>query len=303
MSNYARGRSNRPQGPSTNQNAGNKFSTYERTSFASPTLAFQRARARELLHKSTQPINNMAAMMSINAVAPVRTLPDTLPVSRTLLGRRMARARALPLARDVNGNHQNAFWPEPWGFETRASRVARRDAAIGPFPAHATDAKVSSEPGTASRGRRASIDARSDRVAALSAARVIRLSQTYRVPSPARERPFPPDPSPQAKLSSKMSSGIKAQRTVVAKVRPRETRTPRPTPRERRSRAVPLAHCRGVRLGRYSHHRYFETAAPRDDRTPGASSAIAIASQRRRVVRGARTTNATGPSDVRARSC
>ena len=53
----------------------NKFSTYERTPFASPTLAFQRARARELLHKSTQPINNMAAMMSINAVAPVRTLP------------------------------------------------------------------------------------------------------------------------------------------------------------------------------------------------------------------------------------
>ena len=75
MSNYARGRSNRLRRPSTNQNAGNKFSTYERTPFASPTLAFQRARARELLHKSTQPINNMAAMMPINAVAPVRTLP------------------------------------------------------------------------------------------------------------------------------------------------------------------------------------------------------------------------------------
>ena len=34
--------------------------------------------------------------------------------------------------------------------------MARRGAAIGLFPAHATDAKVSSEPGTASRGRRAS---------------------------------------------------------------------------------------------------------------------------------------------------
>lgn len=182
--------------------------------------------------------------------------------------------------------------------------MARRGAAIGLFPAHATDAKVSSEPGTASRSRSAS-NRRSQRPrrGAFRGARDPAFPRLIESRRPRERLTFPPDPSPQAKLSSKMSSGIKAQRTVVAKVRPRETRTPRPTPRERRSRAVPLAHCRGVRLGRYSHHRYFETAASRDDRTPGASSAIAIASQRRRVVRGARTTNATGPSDVRARSC
>ena len=85
---------NRPRRPSTNQNAGNKFSTYERTPFASPTLAFQRARASQARHKSTQPINNMAAMMSINAVAPVRT-PRRPP--RAIAGSWM------PLARSPGG--------------------------------------------------------------------------------------------------------------------------------------------------------------------------------------------------------
>jgi len=58
-----------------------------------------------------------------------------------------------------------------------------------------------------------------------------------------------------------MSSGIKAQRTVVAKVRPRETRTPRTTPGERRSRAVPLARCRAFGSVDTVTARYFETSA------------------------------------------
>ena len=182
--------------------------------------------------------------------------------------------------------------------------MARRGAAIGLFPAHATDAKVSSEPGTASRSRSAS-NRRSQRPrrGAFRGARDPAFPRLIESRRPRERLTFPPRsvPAGQAVLQDVLRHQGAAHRRRQGTSA--QTRTPRPTPRERRSRAVPLAHCRGVRLGRYSHHRYFETAASRDDRTPGASSAIAIASQRRRVVRGARTTNATGPSDVRARSC
>lgn len=226
-------------------------------------------------------------------------------MSRTLLRTSHgARARHCRLARDVNGKSPERLLARTVGFSRRVRRawhaVARplgRSRRMRRTPRCLRN--LARRPAAAARP----IDARSDRVAALSAARVIRLFQTYRVPSPAREtdlsppirprRPSCPPRCPPASRRSAPSSPryVRARPARHAPRRESDDRAPSPSP------------TRGVRLGRYSHHRYFETAASRDDRTPGASSAIAIASQRRRVVRGARTTNATGPSDVRARSC
>lgn len=86
------------------------------------------------------------------------------------------------------------------------------------------------------------IDARSDRVAALSAARVIRLFQTYRVPSPAREtdlsppirprRPSCPPRCPPASRRSAPSSPryVRARPARHAPRRESDDRAPSPSP-------------------------------------------------------------------------
>ena len=108
----------------TNQNAGNKFSTYERTSFASPTLAFQRARARELLPQSTTHQQHGRSDVHQRRGSGAYTAKTPSPCLARFSGRRMARARAIADWREMlTGNHQNAFWPEPWGF--RDACVAR----------------------------------------------------------------------------------------------------------------------------------------------------------------------------------
>lgn len=155
--------------------------------------------------------------------------------------RRVADAsRAVPGRRDfgledVNGKSRGRSSGVPWGFErcARGAGSGRPTAREASSRAPSRPASFRTSSGNSSSPLRSLDAARDARAALFSATRVIRHLASYR--DAQTDRRHHPLLLPQAKLSSKMSSGIKAQRTTVAKVRSR-TCPPR-APSRARSRA------------------------------------------------------------------